>query len=309
MRTSEYPNVFGAAPVAGDSSVNRKASGCGRLRYSLMVSGHAASGRSAAVGRSLSLGGASYTVLGIMPPAFVVSPAADVLLPLQLHVDPADRANDYHAIARLRPGVSIERARQDMQQVNNALRSQFGKDVVGRQRIRGRLPLSGLAHARRAAGARGAWVCLAFRASIACANVETCCWHALPAGSTKSPYVRRLAQRPANNQAAADAKPGSLRHWRRRRSFSGEPHSAVRRILGTRRATRSRAHSNRLACACLRRCCLGCNESASRPLPCPSERRLGIQTPLRDSGTRTATSGTRESGFGSRSSALRSPYR
>jgi putative ABC transport system permease protein len=75
-----------------------------------------------AVGRTVSLNGESYQVIGVLPPAFRqrtlnplarVIPAPDVWLPLQLDLnDPGDN-NFLIAAARLRPDVPIERA-QDL---------------------------------------------------------------------------------------------------------------------------------------------------------------------------------------------------
>jgi predicted permease len=65
-----------------------------------------------AVGQSIKLDGEFYTVIGVMPDGFGFPNEADVWTPLTL-------ANDAHnatlqVVARLKPGVSIERARSDV---------------------------------------------------------------------------------------------------------------------------------------------------------------------------------------------------
>jgi putative ABC transport system permease protein len=82
------------------------------------------------IGGSLALGGKSYTVVGIMPRGLKPTPEAEILVPLQLAVNPADRDNDYRCIARLKPGVSLRQAREDMGFVAEQFRRQYGKDLV-----------------------------------------------------------------------------------------------------------------------------------------------------------------------------------
>ena len=74
--TSEYPDVFGAVPVQG-RFFNQQEDRPNAGNYAVLTYGFWTRrfGKDpAVVGRSLSLGGASYTVLGIMPPSFTVSP-------------------------------------------------------------------------------------------------------------------------------------------------------------------------------------------------------------------------------------------
>jgi putative ABC transport system permease protein len=72
-----------------------------------------------AIGRTVLLGGDSYQVIGVLPPTLTlralnpttrVLPAPDVWLPLQLDLDDRGDNNFLIAAARLRPGVSVERA-------------------------------------------------------------------------------------------------------------------------------------------------------------------------------------------------------
>jgi putative ABC transport system permease protein len=71
-------------------------------------------------GQSIRLDGLDYTVLGIMPPGFSeLSSGVDIWLPLALDPGDARAANLRYleVIARLAPGVGIERARSDMQAI------------------------------------------------------------------------------------------------------------------------------------------------------------------------------------------------
>lgn len=72
------------------------------------------------VGRTVRIDGTARTIVGVLPPEFryVPSPAADgVLLPLSLRADPSDGGHNHNVLARLKPGVTPERARADMDAV------------------------------------------------------------------------------------------------------------------------------------------------------------------------------------------------
>ena len=66
------------------------------------------------IGRSLNFEEGTYTVVGILPPAFNMPFAAEVWVPLQLNMETlplAQRAqNGYDFVARLKPGVSLAQA-------------------------------------------------------------------------------------------------------------------------------------------------------------------------------------------------------
>ncbi|HET7619196.1 MAG TPA: ABC transporter permease [Vicinamibacterales bacterium] len=76
------------------------------------------------VGRSIQINGAPYTVLGVMPPDFVLptdfeNPSPSVLwTPLQLDPSSTDHgSHGYYAAGRLRDGVSVEQAREDLHRI------------------------------------------------------------------------------------------------------------------------------------------------------------------------------------------------
>ncbi|MDR3701842.1 MAG: ABC transporter permease [Candidatus Sulfopaludibacter sp.] len=87
----------------------------------------------AAVGRQVRINGHPCTIIGVMPPDFdfpmrmatsVRTPSGHMDFSASLPVDPArqDRRNlGFGAVARLRPGVSLAQAREDLAAVSNAL--------------------------------------------------------------------------------------------------------------------------------------------------------------------------------------------
>jgi predicted permease len=130
--SSEYPAVMGVNPTrgrffsraedvpnGGNYAVLTDAFWRSRLHRDSNVIGHA-----------LNLAGKAYTVIGIMPRGFESEPKADVLLPLQLAINPADHSNNYRVIARLKPGVTLAAAKRDMARVAGQFRQQY-KTAIG----------------------------------------------------------------------------------------------------------------------------------------------------------------------------------
>jgi putative ABC transport system permease protein len=85
-------------------------------------------GRTDAIGRQLTLSGASYTVVGIMPPGFESQFFTKAFLPLGARTDtiPTDRSNRRSGVfARLKPGVTLSQARREMAVIADRLASAY----------------------------------------------------------------------------------------------------------------------------------------------------------------------------------------
>ncbi len=78
---------------------------------------------SAIVGRQVSLDGATVTIVGVMPPRFIVpGTSALVWQPMSIDTAPVDHANRYlRVLGRLAPGVTLERARADLEVITARL--------------------------------------------------------------------------------------------------------------------------------------------------------------------------------------------
>ncbi len=92
------------------------------------------SASAAAIGRSITLSGRSYTIVGVLPENFrYPSPATEAWLPRQ--AEPAllqmREARFYSAIGRLRRGVSLDKARKDLTSVQRRLGEQYPKTDAG----------------------------------------------------------------------------------------------------------------------------------------------------------------------------------
>jgi putative ABC transport system permease protein len=88
----------------------------------------------AIVGKTVTLDGDAYEMIGVMPPSFTHR-RADVFVPLQRKLDPATRGTHFLVTyARMKPGGALERARTEMRALGQTLAREFstnhGIDVV-----------------------------------------------------------------------------------------------------------------------------------------------------------------------------------
>jgi putative ABC transport system permease protein len=91
-------------------------------------------GSAAALGRTLVLGGATYTVVGVMPGSFRFPTATtEMWIPAQSPPGMLQqrRSRLYTAIGRLKPGVTLEQAKHDLDAVQARLGEQFPETDKG----------------------------------------------------------------------------------------------------------------------------------------------------------------------------------
>ena len=77
------------------------------------------------VGRTTTLSGQSYRVIGVLPPGTPWLDAADVFMPLVRGPDEDRDSFELTAIARLKPGVTIQAAHADLDRIAKQLASQY----------------------------------------------------------------------------------------------------------------------------------------------------------------------------------------
>jgi putative ABC transport system permease protein len=171
--SSDYVHVLGVSPAIG-RFFNKQEDAPNGGDYAILTYSfwrERLGGDPKIVGSGLTLGSKNYTVLGVMPQGFKPTPDAEILLPLQLAANPADRSNDYRSIARLKPGVTLAQAKTDMGFVSEQFRREFGKDLMDKQESIGVFGYK----AWLTRGVRPALVVLACAVAlvllIACANV------------------------------------------------------------------------------------------------------------------------------------------
>ena len=132
--SSDYFTVLGAKPVLGRSFIPGEDK-IGAAPIALISAGlwkRKFSSSPDAIGKALVLDGKSYTIVGVIPEAFDLYRSAhptDVYVPIGQWNNPLlpnrGAGLGIHGVARLKPGVSIEQARADMERVTANLAATY----------------------------------------------------------------------------------------------------------------------------------------------------------------------------------------
>lgn len=133
--------MLGAAPALGSGFPFESSRNAGSIILSDGVWKAVFAGDRGILGKAVRINNETYTVVGVMPPAFRY-PAArylnaphQVWLPIQLGTNDHARAFPgmlYTAMGRLRPGVSVEQARAEMLPIQKRLAPLYTDDVLRR---------------------------------------------------------------------------------------------------------------------------------------------------------------------------------
>jgi len=87
------------------------------------------------LGKPLVVNGKSYTIIGILAANFRFYSPSDVFVPVGVQDDPTLQARDLHpglrAIGRLKPGVTLEQARAEMENIALGLEKQYPESNTG----------------------------------------------------------------------------------------------------------------------------------------------------------------------------------
>ncbi|HEX3646193.1 MAG TPA: ABC transporter permease [Vicinamibacterales bacterium] len=128
--TASLGDVFGVRPVLGRwySEDEDRPGGPKVAVLSSAIWLQQLGGDPSIVGQTLTLSGESYEVIGVMPASFAHR-RADVFVPLQRKLDPATRGSHFLVTyARLKPGVTVERAAAEMRALGQTLAREFGNN-------------------------------------------------------------------------------------------------------------------------------------------------------------------------------------
>ena len=119
--STDYLKVHGVRPLAGRefTSAEDQPGGPDALLISEALARRLFADSASALGRSVTLGGRPYTVVGVLPPDFVSIPSADVLTPLRTTA--RDTGVNYRVIGRLRRDGTTEAAQTELQAVRTDL--------------------------------------------------------------------------------------------------------------------------------------------------------------------------------------------
>jgi putative ABC transport system permease protein len=125
----DYFKVFGIPPVVGRTFTESEdlPNGPSVAVISQQVWRSQLNGDPQPLGRSITLSGVPYTVVGVMPESFRGDPPAEVWLPLQADPNSTNQGH-YLAIAgRLKPGVPVETAKAEMKVMGERFRHENPK--------------------------------------------------------------------------------------------------------------------------------------------------------------------------------------
>src|SRR5579875_1922895 len=192
--TSQFFDVFGVKPMLGRTFTAQEDSPhAGNFVVLTFTAWKRTGGGTDIAGRAIELNGEPYAVLGVLPESYQPEPPADLYLPEQFDPNSTNQGHIYLMAGRLRPGVSMEAAKAELNVLGDQFRAEH-PDFVDKNESVGIVPL------RVAIGGdvRPALLILggavSFVLLIACANVANCFWRAPPADIASSRCVRRSAQ-------------------------------------------------------------------------------------------------------------------
>src|SRR5262249_9148506 len=77
------------------------------------------------IGKTIEIGGAPQEVTGVLEASFHWDPSVDIWLPLQADLNNTGPSHEYHGVARLKPGVSVEQANAAMKSAFVAFQAKF----------------------------------------------------------------------------------------------------------------------------------------------------------------------------------------
>lgn len=130
--SDRFFDVLGVAPLLG-RPFSPEEQAPGAAPAALVSHGfwrRALASRSDLAALTLRADGRSYAVIGVLPPGPGFPVGADVWVPKnQFPARPSRTANNWRVVGRLRPGVSVEQARQETSGVARRLRERYGDDT------------------------------------------------------------------------------------------------------------------------------------------------------------------------------------
>ncbi|HEX5412074.1 MAG TPA: ABC transporter permease [Terriglobia bacterium] len=129
--SADFFHVLGTAPLLGRTFLpEEEQPGKNHvvvLSYSLWQNRFG--GDRAVLGKTITLDGAAYTVVGVMPPGFKWPGGTELWTPLTISPKAAADRNyrDLRVMARLKPGVTIQQARMEMNMIAHRLAFEYPK--------------------------------------------------------------------------------------------------------------------------------------------------------------------------------------
>src|SRR5258706_9639196 len=129
--SAEFFDVLGVKPALGRSFSSAE-DGSGATPVCIISDGlwqRRFGSDSGLINKQVSLSGTSYTVIGVLPESYAFGTPTDVFVPIGLHADEMKERGSHpgiYAIARLKPGVTVETARAELIAMAERISAQYG---------------------------------------------------------------------------------------------------------------------------------------------------------------------------------------
>jgi putative ABC transport system permease protein len=133
LTTANFFHVLGVTPALG-RAFNAEEETSGRDRVVVLSHGfweRRFGARADAVGRTITLSGLPYTVIGVAPAGFRFGNPSEMWAPLRTDTTRGRRADFLTVVARLKPGVTMGQAQAQMSTVGRALEAQYPASNTG----------------------------------------------------------------------------------------------------------------------------------------------------------------------------------
>jgi predicted permease len=129
--SKEFFDVFGTKPILGrtfrddESTINDPTTAVVSASFWQKTLG----GDQTAIGRKISVGSSLLTVIGVMPASMDYPTGNEIWMPHEPNPAQGRTSGGYRAIGRLKPGVTLEQARQDMSALSKRMKQQYGDET------------------------------------------------------------------------------------------------------------------------------------------------------------------------------------
>ncbi|HET7623326.1 MAG TPA: ABC transporter permease [Gemmatimonadaceae bacterium] len=133
LTTANFFHVLGVIPALG-RAFNEEEETSGRDRVVVLSHGfweRRFGARADAVGRTITLSGLPYTVIGVAPSGFRFGNPSDMWAPLRTDTTRGRRADFLAVVARLKTGTTMEQAQAQMTTIGRALEAQYPASNTG----------------------------------------------------------------------------------------------------------------------------------------------------------------------------------
>jgi putative ABC transport system permease protein len=141
--SADYFRLFGAEPLIGRTFTSEEGMpGAGKtavLSYGLWKRKFESNPN--IIGKSISLSGEPYTVIGVIQQGFESDPVADVWLPFQFDPTNNNKEQYFLVAGRLKQGITLQESRALLKLASADFRRQFSGDSLGPQDSFGVVPL------------------------------------------------------------------------------------------------------------------------------------------------------------------------